>query len=224
MAAITPCRQHSKLFRILYVNASAFFPQGELPDVECPVEEEEEAPEEGEKVELFYTEGSPELHEERKMIARLSLPRAAARIAAQKRRREDPDEDEDAELDEVVKTMTRTAMQLRYENCNASGFSLRLFWSDTLSVVFICLRALSLLESLRDSICGSRLELELDTREMMIFTRWLISCEGLPCKLVYRLSDSLACPGCLLMHFPRSGVLSHEWAPDRLTLRSCALR
>jgi hypothetical protein len=94
-----------------------------LPDVEGPIEEEEEAPEEGETVELFFTEGSPELHEERKMIARLSLPRAAARIAAQKRRREDPDEDEDAELDEVVKTMTRTAMQLRYNlSSHVSGF------------------------------------------------------------------------------------------------------
>ncbi|GAQ77709.1 U4/U6 small nuclear ribonucleoprotein PRP4 [Klebsormidium nitens] len=87
--------------------------EGELPDVEGPLEEDEEPSEDGQpKVELFYTEGSPELHEERKLIARLSLPRAAARIAAAKRRQEDPDEDEDAELDEVVKTMTRTAMQL----------------------------------------------------------------------------------------------------------------
>jgi U4/U6 small nuclear ribonucleoprotein PRP4 len=59
---------------------------------------------------LFYTEGSPELLQCRKMLLRYSLPRANARIERAKRKRTDPDEDEDAETDQVLKSMAETTL------------------------------------------------------------------------------------------------------------------
>jgi U4/U6 small nuclear ribonucleoprotein PRP4 len=61
-------------------------------------------------MQLFYTEGSPELLQCRKMLLRYSLPRANARIERAKRKRTDPDEDEDAETDQVLKSMAETTL------------------------------------------------------------------------------------------------------------------
>lgn len=58
------------------------------------------------KLELFYTEGTPELLAARRSIAEYSLPRAALRLQAAKRRREDPDEDEGAEAAAVIQAVT----------------------------------------------------------------------------------------------------------------------
>ncbi|KAK9156141.1 hypothetical protein Sjap_003621 [Stephania japonica] len=69
-------------------------------------EEEEEAAEdegeEGPQSYPFYTEGSRALLEARIGIARYSIERAKARIARAKRRRDDPDEDEEAEMNWAV--------------------------------------------------------------------------------------------------------------------------
>ncbi|CAM6099642.1 unnamed protein product [Calypogeia fissa] len=67
--------------------------------------------EEPEPYQLFYTEGSNELLKARTAILRYSLPRSGNRIVAAKRRREDPDEDEDAEFGEVLQGMAQTSME-----------------------------------------------------------------------------------------------------------------
>lgn len=61
-------------------------------------------------LQLFYTEGSAELLEARKQILRYSLRRSWTRIERAKRKRNDPDEDEDAEIDEVLKSMEETSL------------------------------------------------------------------------------------------------------------------
>lgn len=61
-------------------------------------------------LQLFYTEGSPELLLCRKEVLRFSLPRSRARIERAKRKRADPDEDEDAETEEVLKCMADTSL------------------------------------------------------------------------------------------------------------------
>lgn len=51
----------------------------------------------------FYTEGSKELHEARVHIAKYSMARAAARLERAKQRRDNPDEDVEAEAQYMVK-------------------------------------------------------------------------------------------------------------------------
>ena len=51
----------------------------------------------------FFTVGSKELLEARIELAKFSVKRAAARLERAKRRREDPDEDPDAELESVLR-------------------------------------------------------------------------------------------------------------------------
>ncbi|CAI7784083.1 unnamed protein product [Closterium sp. NIES-54] len=70
--------------------------------------ETEEVP----QAELFYTEGSKELLLARQEIAVFSLPRAGERIRRAKRRREDPDEDEEAEAKELIGVVQRMSMQV----------------------------------------------------------------------------------------------------------------
>ncbi|GJP38182.1 hypothetical protein CLOM_g22637 [Closterium sp. NIES-68] len=70
--------------------------------------ETEEVP----QAELFYTEGSKELLEARQAIAVFSLPRAGERIRRAKRRREDPDEDEEAEAKEIMGVVQGFSMQV----------------------------------------------------------------------------------------------------------------
>eukprot|EP00897_Mesotaenium_endlicherianum_P005154 jgi/Mesen1/4667/ME000241S03704 len=74
---------------------------------ESEAEEEEEAP----KAELFYTEGTAELLQARSSIAKYSLLRAAERLATAKRRRQDPDEDEEAEAAEVLRGVAEMSME-----------------------------------------------------------------------------------------------------------------
>lgn len=65
--------------------------------------------------ELFYTEGAEELKQARIEIAEFSLRRAAARLAAAKRRRLDPDEDEAALIAEsgaVLKTLINQSSEI----------------------------------------------------------------------------------------------------------------
>lgn len=61
-------------------------------------------------LQLFYTEGSPELLMARRQILGFSLPRARARIERAKRKRSDPDEDEDAETEQVLESMGNTSL------------------------------------------------------------------------------------------------------------------
>ncbi|XP_068669001.1 U4/U6 small nuclear ribonucleoprotein PRP4-like protein [Aristolochia californica] len=61
-------------------------------------EDEEEGPQYP-----FYTEGSKSLLEARISIANFSIARAASRLERARRRRDDPDEDFDAEMDLVIK-------------------------------------------------------------------------------------------------------------------------
>ncbi|KAG6552911.1 hypothetical protein Mapa_005567 [Marchantia paleacea] len=63
------------------------------------------------RLEIFYTEGSNELREARMEILKFSMPRAAMRIQRAKRKREDPDEDDNAETDEVLQGMAQTSME-----------------------------------------------------------------------------------------------------------------
>ncbi|CAI5485271.1 unnamed protein product [Closterium sp. Naga37s-1] len=70
--------------------------------------ETEEVP----QAELFYTEGSKELLLARQEIAVFSLPRAGERIRRAKRRREDPDEDEEAEAKELIGAVQGMSMQV----------------------------------------------------------------------------------------------------------------
>ncbi|CAM6051140.1 unnamed protein product [Sphagnum compactum] len=61
-------------------------------------------------LQLFYTEGSTELFDARTEILKFSLSRAQSRIESAKRKRADPDEDEDLEFEEVLQTMANTSM------------------------------------------------------------------------------------------------------------------
>jgi len=61
-------------------------------------------------LQLFYTEGSSELLLCRKEVLRFSLPRSQARIERTKRKRADPDEDQDAETDQVLQCMANTSL------------------------------------------------------------------------------------------------------------------
>lgn len=82
---------------------------GQLERLLKALEEEEAvaaargAEEEEESVQFpFYTEGSQDLARARVEIAKFSIARAASRIERAKRRRDDPDEDEGAEMDWVL--------------------------------------------------------------------------------------------------------------------------
>ena len=75
---------------------------GGLKEEEEEMEEIQTAP--------FYTEGTQDLLKARVEISKYSLPRAASRIASMKQKRENPDEDEDAELDFVLKRMSQMSM------------------------------------------------------------------------------------------------------------------
>lgn len=61
-------------------------------------------------LQLFYTEGTPELLLCRKAVLKYSLPRAKARIEGAKRKRTDPDEDEDVESEQVLRSMADTSL------------------------------------------------------------------------------------------------------------------
>lgn len=81
--------------------------EGQLERLLKAHEEEQQAiavpaEDEGPQVYPFYTEGSQELLDARTKIAKYSLVRAAARLERARRRRIDPDEDEEAEAMEVV--------------------------------------------------------------------------------------------------------------------------
>ena len=67
-------------------------------------EYEEAAPQ---KKELFYTEGPASLKQARLQFAHFSLGRAATRLAGAKRKRESPDEDEEAERADTVSLMKK---------------------------------------------------------------------------------------------------------------------
>ena len=69
------------------------------------------------KKELFYTEGPASLKQARLKFAHFSLDRAASRLAGAKRKRESPDEDEEAERADTVSLMTKV--------CTCIGFHLR---------------------------------------------------------------------------------------------------
>lgn len=56
--------------------------------------------------ELFYTEGTAALKQARLQIAHFSLDRAATRLAGAKRKRESPDEDEEAEQKDTIALMS----------------------------------------------------------------------------------------------------------------------
>ncbi|KAH7430213.1 hypothetical protein KP509_09G088700 [Ceratopteris richardii] len=64
----------------------------------------------------FFTEGPPALLQTRIDIMKYSLSRAASRIMRMKQKRENPDEDEDAELDYVLERMSNISM-----NCSQIG-------------------------------------------------------------------------------------------------------
>lgn len=66
-------------------------------------EVEAEEDESGRIMYPFYTEGLKELVEARREIARFSVGRAMLRIKRAKRRREDPDEDEEGEAREACR-------------------------------------------------------------------------------------------------------------------------
>ena len=70
-------------------------------------EYEEAAPK---RKELFYTEGPASLKQARLHIAHFSLDRAASRLAGVKRRRESPDEDEEAERLDTVNLMKKVCL------------------------------------------------------------------------------------------------------------------
>ncbi|GLT92869.1 hypothetical protein SLE2022_106810 [Rubroshorea leprosula] len=83
--------------------------EGQLEKLMKAHEEEEaaaSAPAETDEEEIeypFYTEGPKELLDARIEIAKYSIARAAARLQRAKRRRDDPDEDMDAEVDWALK-------------------------------------------------------------------------------------------------------------------------
>lgn len=85
--------------------------EGQLEKLMKAHEEEEEAASSARKEDVeeeqlqypFYTEGSRELLEARTFIAKYSIPRASQRLDRARRKREDPDEDEDAEIDWSLK-------------------------------------------------------------------------------------------------------------------------
>lgn len=65
------------------------------------------------KKELFYTEGPASLKQARLQFAHFSLDRAASRLAGAKRKRESPDEDEEAERADTVSLMTKVCACMR---------------------------------------------------------------------------------------------------------------
>lgn len=72
-------------------------------------EYEEAAPQ---KKELFYTEGPASLKHARLQFAHFSLDRAASRLAGTKRKRESPDEDEEAERADTVSLMKKVGARI----------------------------------------------------------------------------------------------------------------
>ncbi|KAH0924680.1 hypothetical protein HID58_016936 [Brassica napus] len=76
---------------------------GQLDRLLRAYEEEVEDEEEEEVQYLFFTEGPKELREARIDIAKYSIKRAALRVQRAKRRRDDPDEDVDAETEWALK-------------------------------------------------------------------------------------------------------------------------
>ncbi|XP_057546219.1 U4/U6 small nuclear ribonucleoprotein PRP4-like protein [Amaranthus tricolor] len=82
--------------------------EGQLEKLLKIHEEEEEAASkdvvEDEMIQYpFYTEGTQELLEARKCIAEFSIVKASQRLQRARRKRDDPDEDEDAEIDWALK-------------------------------------------------------------------------------------------------------------------------
>ncbi|KAK3267285.1 hypothetical protein CYMTET_24147 [Cymbomonas tetramitiformis] len=79
---------------------------------ELPVPEEAEVLTElPDEQEVFYTEGPSDLLRCRGAIAEFSLVRAAQRVATQKRKRQDPDEDEAAEAKGVLENLENLAIE-----------------------------------------------------------------------------------------------------------------
>lgn len=91
--------------------------EGQLEKLMKALEEEEaaaSAPKDEAEDELqypFYTEGSKSLLDARIDIAKYSLVRAASRIQRAQRRRDDPDEDMDAELDWALKQAANLSLE-----------------------------------------------------------------------------------------------------------------
>ncbi|KAL3132459.1 hypothetical protein ABBQ32_009012 [Trebouxia sp. C0010 RCD-2024] len=79
-----------------------------LPGGAFEEEYEEAAPP---KKELFYTEGPASLKQARLQTALFSLDRAASRLAGAKRKRESPDEDEEAERADTISLMKKVTNQ-----------------------------------------------------------------------------------------------------------------
>lgn len=75
-------------------------------------EYEEAAPQ---RKELFYTEGTAALKQARLQIAHFSLDRAATRLAGAKRKRESPDEDEEAEQKDTIALMSTVSSTVKCE-------------------------------------------------------------------------------------------------------------
>ncbi|XP_056692748.1 U4/U6 small nuclear ribonucleoprotein PRP4-like protein isoform X1 [Spinacia oleracea] len=79
--------------------------EGQLEKLMKAHEEEEEAASAKDEVEEemlqypFYTEGTQELLDARKFLVKFSIVRASQRLQRARRKRDDPDEDEDAEID-----------------------------------------------------------------------------------------------------------------------------
>lgn len=70
------------------------------------------------KKELFYTEGPASLKQARLQFAHFSLDRAASRLAGAKRKRESPDEDEEAERADTVSLMTKVGACIVFHFCS----------------------------------------------------------------------------------------------------------
>ena len=70
--------------------------------------------------EVFYTEGPPALADARQEIAQFSLRRAALRLAAAQRARENPDEDEAAEVAAAERQLRIMTNQVGRE-CGSAG-------------------------------------------------------------------------------------------------------
>lgn len=85
--------------------------------------------------ELFYTEGTAALKQARLQIAHFSLDRAATRLAGAKRKRESPDEDEEAEQKDTIALMSTVGSRICLMPVTGIGWSrqmLRLYMGDVI--------------------------------------------------------------------------------------------
>lgn len=109
------------------------------------------------KPETFYTEGSLELQKARQEIALFSIPRARDRLRRAREKRESPDEDEDEEIQAVLREISKCTVQSSeigdsrpLSSCSISSDSSLLAtssWSGTAKIWG--LPAVNLLETLK---------------------------------------------------------------------------